>query len=51
MEMCLVYISCASCVLAAMPHFRVDAKSAVGGESESGAPFCLFEFASVWGVV
>ena len=27
-------------------HFRVDA---IGGES--GAPFCLFEFASVWGVV
>ncbi len=27
-------------------HFRVDAN---GGES--GAPFCLFEFASVWGVV
>ena len=27
-------------------HFRVDAN---GGES--GAPFCLFEFESVWGVV
>ena len=28
------------------PHFRVDA---IGGKS--GALFCLFEFASVWGVV